>query len=219
MIDLWPLMMLALLGLLHGINPIMGWFFAVVRAFQEGQRAVVYRSLIPLALGHAAAIAAMVLAAVITGVVVESLALELGAAGVLLAFGGYRLWRVRRQPGRASLRASASDLAVWSFLAATAYGEGEVVVPRIMVLPIAEGVKGLQEMEPLAIAAALAWILVAIAVHTLAMAVAAGAVAIFLFDRLKLGSVRRAKINLDRVWAVALVTTAAVFLFIGLVAD
>src|SRR5262245_58685461 len=112
MIDLWPLVMLALLGLFHGINPIMGWFFAVVRAFQEGQRAVVYRSLIPLALGHAAAIAAMVLAAVITGVVVESLALEVGAAGVLLAFGGYRLWRTRRQPGRASLRANASDLAV-----------------------------------------------------------------------------------------------------------
>lgn len=219
MVDLWPLLMLALLGFLHGINPIVGWFFAVVRAFQEGQRAVVYRSLIPISLGHAVAIGAMVLAAVVTGGVVESLALELGAAGVLLALGGYRLWRVRRQPGRASLRASGSDLAIWSFLAATAYGEGETVVRRVLGLPTAEGVRGLQEMEVLAIAAAISWILIAIAVHTLAMILAAGAVAIFVFDRLRLGSVRRAKVNLDRLWAVALVTTGAVFLFMGLVTD
>ena len=51
---------LAGLGAFHGLNPGMGWLFAVALGMQEGKRSAVWRALIPLTLGHVLAIAAAI---------------------------------------------------------------------------------------------------------------------------------------------------------------
>ncbi len=58
---------LVALGAFHGINPGMGWLFAVARGRQEGRRGAVFRALVPLGTGHALAVAAAVGAALAAG--------------------------------------------------------------------------------------------------------------------------------------------------------
>jgi hypothetical protein len=53
----WRWVTLALLGGYHGINPGMGWLFAVSRGLQEGRGGAVAGAILPIALGHALAIA------------------------------------------------------------------------------------------------------------------------------------------------------------------
>ena len=52
--------MLMALGAFHGINPGMGWLFAVALGMQERRRGAVLRALVPLGAGHALAVAAAV---------------------------------------------------------------------------------------------------------------------------------------------------------------
>jgi threonine/homoserine/homoserine lactone efflux protein len=54
---------LFLLGAYHGINPGMGWLFAVARGMQEHRARAVAWSLPPIALGHALSIGVVVLIA------------------------------------------------------------------------------------------------------------------------------------------------------------
>ena len=60
MSELWPWMAVFGLGMFHGINPAMGWLFAVALGLQEQRSAAVWRALPPLALGHGVAIGAAV---------------------------------------------------------------------------------------------------------------------------------------------------------------
>ena len=56
MTPFWPWITLCLLGAYHGLNPGMGWLFALSLGLQEKSRAAIVRALLPIALGHAAAI-------------------------------------------------------------------------------------------------------------------------------------------------------------------
>ena len=58
---------LAGLGAFHGLNPGMGWLFAVALGMQESKRTAVWRALIPLTLGHVLAIAAAIAVAIVAG--------------------------------------------------------------------------------------------------------------------------------------------------------
>ena len=96
------------------------------------------------------------------------------------------------------------ELGLWSFLMSTAHGAG------IMLLPIAVDISDTQA----AFSAGLAWVSLGALLHTLAMVVVAGAVALFVFDVVGVGIVRRAWFNVDRVWAFALLGAAAVTILI-----
>ena len=61
--EVWPWLVLIGLGAFHGLNPAMGWLFAVALGLYRQSRRVVLVSLFPIALGHAAAIAVVVYAA------------------------------------------------------------------------------------------------------------------------------------------------------------
>ena len=54
MTDISPWLILIALGAFHGLNPAMGWLFAVALGLYRHSRRVVLVSLIPIALGHAA---------------------------------------------------------------------------------------------------------------------------------------------------------------------
>ena len=56
----WPWLAVAVLGAYHGIDPSMGWLFAVALGLQERSRAKRHQSLGPIAIGHLLSIAAVV---------------------------------------------------------------------------------------------------------------------------------------------------------------
>lgn len=131
MSDLQAWLTLLGLGAFHGINPGMGWLFAVALGLQEQRRAAVLRALLPIALGHALSIGAVVL---ILGLAQQWLAdawvrwpVGLG----LIAFGAYKLVR-SRHPRWVGMRVGFLDLTAWSFLMATAHGAGLMLAPVLL---------------------------------------------------------------------------------------
>jgi len=65
MTALWPWLTLAGFGVFHGLNPAMGWLFAVALGLHRHSRGMVLLALPPMALGHALSIwfvAALVIA-------------------------------------------------------------------------------------------------------------------------------------------------------------
>src|ERR671921_1863772 len=129
--------MLVSLGAFHGINPGMGWLFAVALGMQERRRGAVLRALVPLTAGHALAIAAAVGAALAIGAVVPVGELRWPIAGVLVALGVMRFFRHHHQRW-VGMRVGMGGLTVWSFLVATAHGAGLMVVPVFMGMSISE---------------------------------------------------------------------------------
>lgn len=219
--SLLPWLGLAGLGALHGINPGMGWLFAVALGLQERKGSAVWRALPPLALGHGLAIAAVLALAVAAEWVIPLDGLRWIVAGLLLTLGVYRLFR-HGHPRYGGMQVGARELTLWSFLMASAHGAG------LMVLPIALGMRRDQGMaapgphsghgnhlEPISMAAAGGFDAVPIAlVHTLAYLLVTGLVALIVYRKLGLRLLRTAWINLDLIWAGALILTAIVTPFL-----
>src|SRR5215469_5272792 len=122
-----------LLGAFHGINPGMGWLFAVALGMQQGSARGVWRALPPIALGHFIAVGAVLTAAALLELVIPVSTLKVTLAIVLITFGSYRLWR-HRHPRFGGMQVGFRDLSIWSFLMASAHGAGFMVLPFVMKL-------------------------------------------------------------------------------------
>ena len=96
------LWLMLLLGAYHGINPGMGWLFAVALGMQEQKGSAVARALVPIALGHALAIGIVVLAAAFLG-----MALPLAAIRYLRRRDPDRSWNLFAWCGIATRAGSA----------------------------------------------------------------------------------------------------------------
>ncbi len=263
MSELWPWVTLAALGAYHGLNPGMGWLFAVALGLQERSRKAVIRAFAPIALGHAVSIAAVVaLVAALQSVVSPTLLRYVGA-GALVAFGLYKLLAPMSHPRWVGMRVGARDLAVWSFLMATAHGAGLMLVPVLLrpsaspppalraaaaaeTAPAEEGkachtalaqlaqtpssedgasgsggdrgghaghTHGTRGASPAGIAGPVAQ-LGAVALHTGAMFVVMALVALTVFEKVGLAILRRAWLNLDLLWAGALVGAGVLVLLV-----
>ena len=203
---------MALLGVYHGINPGMGWLFAVALGLQDGSARGVWRALLPIAGGHAAAVGVVLLAAALAQMIIPLDVLRLVVASVLIVLGLRRLRR-HGHPRFGGMQVGVRDLAVWSFLMASAHGAGVMllpfVVPAAAVSP-ASDVHAHAGHVATGIAASGG---LAIAVHTLAYFIAMALAALVVYYRLGLSLLRTAWFNLDSVWAGALVVTGAVVLF------
>ncbi len=224
----WNAMML--LGAYHGINPGMGWLFAVALGMQQGSSRGVWRALPPIAVGHALSVGVVMLAAAAAQLVVPLDVLKVVVASILLAFGLYRLWR-HRHPRFGGMQVGFRDLTVWSFLMASAHGAGFMVLPFVMGMTSEVsaaaadgGTEAACHMAPSggadmsSHAAHLAGITgdwtgaLLVGVHTLAY-LAVTALAAWIFYRyVGLALLRKAWLNLDWLWAGALVVTGAVVL-------
>ena len=199
------LIALLALGAGHGINPAMGWLFAVALGLQRQSRRAVWGALGPLALGHALAIAGAIAAAGVIGLIVPVEALKWGTAGLLVGLGLFRLVR-SRHIAYGGMGVDARELATWSFLMASAHGAGLMVLPLVIGdspaavhVHHAASVTGLAGIEWSGIVAAL--------VHTAGYLLVTGAIAVIVYERVGLRFLRTAWVNLDLVWAVALVVT------------
>ena len=137
MSDLWPWLAVFGLGIFHGINPAMGWLFAVALGLQEQKRTAVFRALPPMVLGHALSIGIIIAAVLVARVSMPHRALKIAAAAILFAFGLYRLLR-SRHPNWVGMRVGFGDLTLWSFIMASAHGAGLMLVPFFLPSPAAE---------------------------------------------------------------------------------
>lgn len=188
----WSWTAVSLLGAFHGLNPAMGWLFAVALGFQERRRSAVVRALVPIAVGHAIAVGAVVLVLALGGLTLSPFALRVGTGALLIGFGCFRLVRPGAHFRWVGMRVGPGELILWSFLMATGHGAGLMLAPVIVHGSSAS--------------------LALVVVHTLAMLLVMGVVALIVYQTVGLGILRRAWVNLDLLWAAALVLAGLVTL-------
>lgn len=210
----WTWIALAGLGAFHGLNPAMGWLFAVAIGLQRQRREAVLKSLLPIAAGHALSVAVVVLVASGLRVVVDLSVLQFAAASILICFGLFRL--VRRHVGRVGMQVGAAQLLLWSFLMATAHGAGLMLLPVLLGRAPQSGHSHLHLPEMTTLEQAAGTALAAVAVHTLAMLCVAGAVGITVYEWVGLAFLRRGWINLDLIWGIALLAAGVILLVMAL---
>jgi hypothetical protein len=199
---------LALVGLggFHGINPAMGWLFAVALGLHRRSRAVVLTSLIPIALGHALAVGMVAVAVVALGTVVDQRAIRVSSGVVLIGWAVYHWIRGSRHRVRFGMRVGMVGLGLWSFLMASAHGAGLMLVPFLLPLDLhgsSAGHAGGHHVSGNSLSVALA----AIGVHTLATLLVTGLTAILVYEWVGLAFLRHGWVNLDLLWTAALIAT------------
>jgi len=200
-----PWLALAGLGAFHGLNPAMGWLFAVALGLHRRERRIVWLAPLPIALGHTLSVGAVAAAFIAADAVVSPSAVRMGAGFGLIGWALYH-WRFgHRHRVRFGMQAGLAGLAAWSFLMATAHGAGLMLWP--VLLPLCS------PTVPGSIGAGPLWTaVIGIALHALAMVTVTTAVAIAAYEWLGLEILRRAWINVDLVWTVALAAAGAILL-------
>lgn len=209
MTELWPWLVLAGLGMFHGINPAMGWLFAVALGLHRQSRAVVLEALIPIAFGHALSIGIVALAVVLLGIVVDQRAIQVAAGILLIAWAIYHWLYGARHRVRFGMQVGVVGLAVWSFLMASAHGAGLMLVPVLIPLCLAAS-PGAE------LTASGSWpiALAAVALHTLAMLAVTGIIAVLVYEWVGVAFLRRGWVNLDLLWTMALIATGLLLLML-----
>lgn len=202
-----PWLVLAGLGAFHGINPAMGWLFAVALAMHRGKRRVLWLSLIPIALGHAISIAVVVAGVVILGFVIDQHRLEFFAGLLLVGWAIYHAVYGHRHRVRIGMTTGMIGLGVWSFLMATTHGAGLMLVPVIIPLCLAA-----TPARELTAAGSLPIAMAAIGVHTGAMLAVTATIAAIVYEWAGLEVLRRGWINLDLIWVAALAITGLILI-------
>ena len=213
---LWPWLAVFGLGLFHGVNPAMGWLFAVALGLQEQKRAAVLRALPPIVLGHALSIGIIIAAVLVARISLPHRILKIAAAAILFAFGLYRLFR-SRHPNWVGMRVGFGDLTLWSFIMASAHGAGLMLVPFFLTPPDKPNTHHSyshsgEHMWGFANFSGPSLLTASVAVHTLGYLLTTALVAILVYEKLGVGMLRRAWFNIDLVWMVALMLTGAFIL-------
>ena len=192
-------------GAYHGLNPGMGWLFALSRGLQEKSEKAVWVSLIPIALGHAASIAIIAVLVLAMGHLLEPRTLQLTTASLLLAFGLYKLFRYYRHPRWVGMQVGMRDLFFWSFLMASAHGAGLMIAPILVSMISHSGHQQADMFNSILM-------LLAVSLHTLAMLAVMGLVAWGVYKKLGLAILKKGWLNFDLIWADALLVVGGIAL-------
>jgi len=209
----WPWILMALLGAYHGLNPAMGWLFAVALGMQERRRAAVVRALGPIALGHELAIVAVAALVLGLGVLADSSALHLGAGIALIAFGIFRFVKPRAHPRWTTMRVNRAELTWWSFLMSSAHGAGLMVAPVLIGAGAADAAAHDHALAAVSGGTSIPAAGIGLLAHVAAMVAVMAVAAIVVYDRVGVAVLRKAWINLDGVWAAAFVAAGVLTLF------
>ena len=215
--EAWPWMALLGLGAFHGINPGMGWLFAVAPGLQEPRRSAVWNALPPIAVGHALSVGLVFALVTLIHASIPYRVLRWLAAAVLIGFGVYRLVRARH-PRWVGMRLGFCDLTLWSFLMASAHGAGLILVPVFFGTMHQENLHDAHAAHGAHSAHGAhldllnhPWLaVVAVVVHTLGHLLVAGLVAMVVYEKLGVRILQRAWFDFDLAWAVALVVSGFV---------
>lgn len=205
--ELWLWLAVAGLGLFHGINPAMGWLFAAGLGLHRKSERAVWLALVPIALGHALAVAIVLAAMLALGLVVEPVPLQWLAAIVLIAWGAWHAFYGRRHKVRVGMQTGLVGLFLWSFLMANAHGAGLMLIPAVIPLCLAAA-----PAHELTATGSVIVGLLALGLHTGAMLAAIAAISIAVYKWIGVAFLRRGWINLDLLWSIALMVCGAVLL-------
>jgi hypothetical protein len=215
--DRWAWLAVGLLGAYHGADPSMGWLFAVGLGLQERRAAKVAWALLPIAIGHLLAIGLVV--GLIAAIERISWLIRPFGAAALISFGFFRLIRPQAHPRWVAMRVSAIDLTAWSFLMASAHGAGLMLLPILIGIPAASValpshhahfIPTLALHGPISLRQSFAIVLI----HTGSMLLVMGTIAILVYEWVGLKILRSAWVNLDMLWAIALVAAGMLSLLI-----
>jgi hypothetical protein len=212
----WPWLAVFGLGVFHGINPAMGWLFAVALGLQEEKRAAVFRALPPMVLGHALSVGIIIAVVLAARVSMPARTLKIVAAVILFAFGLYRLLR-SRHPNWVGMRVGFGDLTLWSFVMASAHGAGLMLVPFFLPSPATGEAHHHDAHQAHAWAfanfSAPSLLIAAVVIHTLGYLLMTALVATVVYEKVGVAILRRAWFNIDLVWMLALMITGVFILF------
>lgn len=220
------------LGAYHGINPGMGWLFAVALGMQEKKRSAVFRALPPIAIGHALSVGIVLAILALAEFSLPELAVKIGAAAFLVSFGLLKIVRARH-PTWSSMRVGFVQLTLWSFLMASAHGAGLMLVPVVLgsqpeAMPIpsehAHHADMMMEPGPADSEAEstadaprkIHWLarVALLVVHTAGHLLVAAILAIAIYEWVGLAILRTAWVNLDLIWAGVLILSGAIILIL-----
>jgi hypothetical protein len=194
----WPWIVVGLLGAYHGLNPAMGWLFAVGLGLQRQSRRALLGALPPIAVGHLASVGLTLLVASELQAVVSGWTVRLLAVTALAVFAWWRFARPHAHVRPWAMRMGARGLVLWSFLISTAHGAGVMLLPFVLTMH-AHGQAAAE----------------AVLLHTATMIGAASLAALVVYEVVGVGVLRRGWLNVDRLWAYALGAGAAATLFLG----
>jgi hypothetical protein len=204
--SLWPWILIALLGAYHGLNPAMGWLFAVALGMQERDRRAVLRALPPIAIGHELSLAVVAGLVLGLGVITDTSVLHMGAGIALIVFGVFRFVKPRAHPRWTTQRVNSKELTWWSFLMSSAHGAGLMVVPVLLGLGATDAAAHDHALEHVSmVSGSLPASGLALLLHVGAMVLVAGTIAVLVYEKLGVAVLRRAWVNLDVIWAGAFV--------------
>jgi hypothetical protein len=207
------LWLMVLLGAYHGLNPGMGWLFAVALGMQEQKGSAVARALVPIGVGHAVAIGIVVLAAALLGMALPLMAIRYCVATLLVGLGIHCLVG-HRHPRWVRMQVGFRDLTTWSFLMATAHGAGLMVLPVLLGGSTVEAVNQMAGHHHVVTATGPLVGMLATVVHTAAYLAVTGILAWVVYRRFGLALLRKTWFNFNLVWGAALVATGLCTLFI-----
>jgi hypothetical protein len=211
--DLWALLVIAALGAYHGLNPAMGWLFAVALGMQDRDRRSVLRALPAIAAGHELSLVLVAAAVLGLGLVADASVLRLAAGIALILFGIFRFAKPRAHPRWTTMRVNRRELAWWSFLMSSAHGAGLMVAPVLIGGSAASASAHDHALEATGGGVELLTGALGLLLHVGAMVLVMGVVALLVYEKLGVAVLRKAWINLDGVWAGAFVLAGVLTLF------
>jgi hypothetical protein len=211
--DRYVWLALFLLGCYHGLNPAMGWLFAVALGLQERSIAAVVRAVVPITLGHVISVAVVVLLAAFAAVSLPHAVVHGAVAAILLSFGAYRLVR-SRHPRWVGMRVGFWGLTFWGFLMASAHGAGLMLVPFVTASPaFTQSAMSMPMPQVRPAEGEYLLGLLMVGMHTLGYVLTMTAIALVVYAKFGVSFLRRAWLNVDLVWGVALIAAGVVALF------
>jgi hypothetical protein len=199
MTELWPWLALAGLGAFHGLNPAMGWLFAVALGMHRHSRAALFQALPAIAFGHALSIISIAGLILLTGIVISQRLVLLGAGLLLIGWSVHHYFFGHRHRVRIGLQTGLAGLLLWSFLMATAHGAGLMVLPALMPLCLAAS-----PLNEITAQGSVFAVLAAVGLHSGVMLAVTGLVAVSIYEWIGLEILRKAWINIDVIWTMAL---------------
>jgi hypothetical protein len=216
MTAIWPWLVLFGLGAFHGINPGMGWLFAVCLGLQERRRNAVLAALPPIAFGHALSVGLIVALVAVMRTNLQPRVLKYSAAAILILYGLFRIVRARH-PRWVGMRVGFGDLTLWSFLMASAHGAGLMLIPVFLATTSSDSHAAMSHHHATEfhdphspVIAGPGFLIAAVVVHTLGHLLIAGLVALLVYEKLGLAILKTAWFNIDFTWALALIATGII---------
>lgn len=210
MIDAWPWLVLIALGAFHGLNPAMGWLFAVALALNRQSASVIPKAVLAIAVGHTLSVALFAFAFLAAGVMLNLHWAYRGACLLLIGWAAYHQIYGHKHRVRVGMQTGMAGLVLWSFLMATAHGAGMMILPALMPLCLGQTPSSATTSASVGAVA-----VAAVLVHSGAMLAVTGLMAWVVYKWVGVAVLRTAWINLDLLWTSALAATGLLMIILA----